>query len=245
MGTALSTAASEGIAAAFCTSIESSFRSEPDIARKWLQAYALSTSTPDDEAFEKVLQMANDNNFYALTLVLGSYLRTHYSPLRDEIYSYRFNTPNPWPGAWRGRGTHILHISFWLQNFNAYLDERGREVAGRFARDVIAFVNGELPWRSSAVAGEGEKGVMARVYGAQDEVKRVKDVPDETGMRAIMIALAESVGRDRLNEVFATFSKPVEKPAPSVKTSSYPWSSRQGFPMNPAALTEETSRAVR
>lgn len=119
------------IAAAFCDSISASLSSHSGVAEKLLQAYALTPETADDEAFEKVLRVANDMNFYLPTLSLAQNL----SGAGCKTYVYRFNEPNPWDGPWKGHATHILDITFLLQNFNEFLDEKQKAQAEGFAKD--------------------------------------------------------------------------------------------------------------
>ena len=66
----------------------------------------------------KILELANDLNFYIPTLTLNSNLSRHM-----KTYTYRFNEPNPWDGPWKGYTTHALDIVFLSQNFNEFLDE--------------------------------------------------------------------------------------------------------------------------
>jgi carboxylesterase type B len=162
-------------------------------------AYELNPRTPDDEAFEKVLRVANDLNFYLPTLALAQ----NVSATGLKTYVYRFNEPNPWDGQWKGRATHILDITFLLQNFNEFLDEKQKTVAEDFGRDVIGFVNGQAPW------AEWRK---AKVMGRDGRTKVVDDVPEMVGRRDVMLKLGAEVGMDALSGAFDTFLKGAREP---------------------------------
>ena len=45
-----------------------------------------------------------------------------------------------------GDTTHVLDVAFLFQNFNEFLPPAQKNVAVRFARCFIKFVNGEAPW---------------------------------------------------------------------------------------------------
>jgi carboxylesterase type B len=182
------------IASAFCASISASLSSHPGLAEKLFDAYGLKPETADEEAFERVLTVANDLNFYLPTLSLAQNL----SGAGCKTYMYRFNEPNPWEGAWKGHATHILDITFLLQNFNEFLSEEQRGVAEGFAKDVISFVNGRQPW---------EEWKQAKVLGPEGKVEVVEDLPEKVGRRDIMLNLGREVGVDTINEAFDAFMK--------------------------------------
>ena len=183
-----------GIASAFCASISSSLSPHPGLAEKIFDAYALTPETPDEEAFESVLRVANDLNFYLPTLSLAQNL----SVAGCKTFMYRFNEPNPWDGQWKGQATHILDITFLLQNFNEFLGEEQRRVAEGFAKDVVGFVNGGEPW--------GEWGV-AKVLGPGGRVEVVEDAAEEVGRRGVLLTLGREVGLDTISEAFDGFMK--------------------------------------
>ena len=178
------------------------------VADRVCDAYALGPQAAGvDETFERVLQVVNDLNFYAPTTVLSSYLRCTYP--RVPVYGYRFNVPNPWPGQWAGRSSHILDISLLFQNYNGFLNEQDKAVARKFGEDVVSFIHGGELWGRTAGEGQKEDGVgLARVYGGGGSVRDVEDVPgEETGRRGVIFELAEMVGWDKLDEAIAAFGK--------------------------------------
>lgn len=187
----------------FCDAITKGLADKPGVSEKLLSAYSLKSETADDEAFFKILQLANDLQFYAPTLALAQNLSQHM-----KTYIYRFNEPNPWEGPWKGHANHILDVAFLLQNFNEFLEPPQRERAERYGQDVIRFVNGKEPWREWK--GESEK--VAKVYGPEAEMDVVEDVPEKTGRRSIMLELGAEVGFDKLMEAFNGFMRPAPPP---------------------------------
>ncbi len=137
----------KGIAAAFCSSMTKGLESQPGLVDKVLSAYKISPDVSDEDGLFRVLEVANDINFYVPTLTIGNDLAKHM-----EVCRYRFNEPNPWDGPWKGHATHILDIAFLLQNFNEFLDERQKSSAEEFAKKIIVFVAGEAPWESDSKA---------------------------------------------------------------------------------------------
>ena len=182
----------QAIGSAFCTSITTSLSPHPGLAAQLLSAYDLAPSTPDTEAFEKVLRVANDVAFYLPTLSLAQNLQE----AGVKTYMYRFNEGNPWDGVWKGEATHILDLTFLLQNYNEFLDEEQRWVAEGFAGDVVAFVNGGEPW---------EEWRRAKVLGPGGKVQVVEDVPEKVGRRGVLLRLGREVGVDTLNAAFEAF----------------------------------------
>lgn len=187
------------IASAFCASITSSLPAHDGLADKLLSAYEMTPLTPDDEAFEKVLRVANDLNFYVPTLALAQNLST----AGLKTYMYRFNEPNAWEGQWKDHATHILDITYLLQNFSEFLDDRQRAMGEEFAKDVIAYVNGKVPWAEWK---------QAKVLGPDGKVEMAEDVPDKVGRRDVILELSEGVGLDVLNDAFDAFMKQAKPP---------------------------------
>ena len=194
----------KGIASAFCSAISTGLADKPQIAEKLLSAYALTPETEDEKAFFKVLQTASDLNFYVPTLVLAGNLS-----IDMTIYMYRFNEPNPWDGAWKGHATHVLDLSFLLQNFNDFLGAEQKQVAERFASDVIGFLNGGTPWEEWKQSGEKK---VAKFLGPEGKMEVVEDVPEKVGRKSIMLELGEEVGFDKLNDALNGFMRPAPPP---------------------------------
>ncbi|KAK3686804.1 hypothetical protein LTR37_019437 [Vermiconidia calcicola] len=189
----------KGCADAFCKSITNTLgSSNSGTAEKLLSGYGLKPDLGDDEGFFKILQVANDLNFYIPTLALAQNLSKHM-----ETYMYRFNQPNPWEGPWKGHATHILDLTFLLQNFNEYLDESQRGSAEQFAKDVIRFVNGQDPWTAWKRSGESQG--EAKVLGPNEKMEVVEDVPEKVERRSIILDLAREVGLDKLNDALNAF----------------------------------------
>lgn len=184
----------KGIASAFGPSISSRLTSHPGLAERLLSTYDIRNGTEDEEALFRILQVANDINFYVPARLLSSTLSS-----KMKIYQYRFNEPNPWDGPWKGHATHILDIAFLLQNFNEFLDDETRSVAVQFAKDVLAFVYGDVPWKAGADT--------AKVLGPQGNIDVVEDLPENTGRRSTMIAFGNEFGYDILNDAVTTFMK--------------------------------------
>lgn len=133
-------------------------------------------------------------SFYAPTLAFAQSMENIM-----PVYMYRFNESNDWPGPWQGRSTHIHDLTYLLQNFNDHLDDEQARLAEEFAADVIAFANGQAPWRrwkkdrkTAKVFEAGRKG-------------EVEDVPEKTGRRSIVLDLADKVGFDALKGAFVRF----------------------------------------
>lgn len=181
-----------GIAKAFTTSISASL--PESTVNSLLSSYGLSASTADDEAFVKVLEFANDISFYAPTLAFARGMQGSM-----PVYVYRFNEPNTWPGPWQGRTTHIHDLVFLLQNFNQALSDDQRQLAEKFADGVIGFVNSKAPWQEVTTAE-----TAAKVLKVGNEAV-VKDVPEQTERRNIVLRLADDVGFDALSGAFTSF----------------------------------------
>ena len=119
------------------------------------------------------------------------------------VYMYRFNEGNPWPGQWQGKATHILDLVFVTQNFNEFLSDAQKQMAERFAEDVIKFVNGKEPW----TPWKSERKMANVLLAEKPKGNVVEDVPEKTGRSQIVLDLAEEVGFDRLNDAFNEFMK--------------------------------------
>lgn len=181
-----------GIAQAFVTSVSASM--PESAAASLLSSYGLSPSTPDDEAFTKVLECGNDISFYAPTLAFARGMQSSM-----PVYVYRFNEPNTWPGPWQGRSTHIHDLVFLLQNFNHLMSDGQSQLAASFADGVIDFVNSKAPWQQWTTEQPAAK--VLEVGG--ETIAR--DVPEQTGRRSEILRLADEVGFDALSWAFTLF----------------------------------------
>ncbi|KXT11266.1 hypothetical protein AC579_8381 [Pseudocercospora musae] len=184
----------KGIASNIHTSFTASLGGE-ETAKAILAAYDISPETPDQEAFHQVLELCNDIQFYAPTMSLA----TNLSQVMP-VYMYRFNEPNPWPGKFTGSAIHIQDLTWLLQNFNEFLDEKRQAQAEEFGKSIIAFVNGRHPWKPWRT---GDK--TACVLGPGGRVEVVKDEAPGNGRRKTIGELAERFGMDVLNEALTKF----------------------------------------
>lgn len=181
-----------GIAKAFADSISASLPEQA--ATRLLSDYGIPSSSSDEEAFTRVLEFANDICFYTPTFAFAQ-------GLQDDmpVYMYRFNEPNPWPGPWQGRTSHIHDLVVLLQTFNQFMNSEQTQLGEEFAADVVAFVNGQDPWQRWT---NEEK--VAKVFKVGSE-RMVQDAPETTERRRTVLDLADSVGFDALKGAFTRF----------------------------------------
>jgi len=186
----------DGVGVRFCDFVSEGLGH--DAGKQLLETYEVSADLRDDVAMSKVLEVLNDIDFYVPTITYSEYLSSKGMP----TYVYRFNEPNPWEGPWKGQASHILDISFLFQLFNDFLEKSQQQLAETFARDVLNFISGKVPWQ----AWENKRRV-ARCYGPEGQVSDVEDVAEKTGRRKALFDLAEKVdgGLDRLSEVLNGF----------------------------------------
>lgn len=188
-------------------SVRNSLSSTPHVAEKLLQAYgftgpAAADQAEDDEvSFVNFLQFATDIGYYAATT---SFARGW--PEDKKIYTFCFNEPNPWPGPFQGRTSHVLDVAFLFQNFNGKLPPEQRAAAEGFALDFMKFMAGQEPWpayhpshRTTKVFGpsKGESGAVTKVV---DDLES-----PETKRGLVILELGKEVGFDKLAEVFGRF----------------------------------------
>jgi len=165
-----------------------------EVANKLLTGYEIDQSTEDDQAFERVLQFGGDVSFYAGTFAFAQGLEENM-----PVYMYRFNEPNPWPGPWQGRSTHIHDLAFLFQNFSDFLSGAQNQLAEEFATDVLSFANNKEPWQNWTKSRK-----VAKVI-ATDRKGMKEDVPEQTGRRKFFVDLANEVGLDTLRGAFDRF----------------------------------------
>jgi carboxylesterase type B len=181
-----------GIAKTFVASITTSLQRET--ASRLLASYEITPETEDEAAFERVLQFGGDISFYAPTLAFAQSLERSM-----PVHMYRFNEPNPWPGPWQGRSTHIHDLTFLFQNFYEFLSDEQSQLAEEFATDVLRFVNGRVPWQNWT-----DNHKLAKVF-ATDGKGVNEDVPGKIGRRSCIVELADQVGYDVLRSAFHRF----------------------------------------
>jgi carboxylesterase type B len=195
-----------GIREKFPSSIKSSLASDPALAEQILEAYGFTDSSLDEEAaFVKFLEFVNDVSFFGATL---TYARGWPASASGEskIYPFFFNEPNPWPGAYQGRTTHVLDVVLLFQNHNHNLSAAQRAGAEQFGVDLMKFVAGKKPWE-----GYTPEQRSAKVFGPStgESAKAASKVVDaeslETGRGKLILEIGEKVGYDKLNEVIGRF----------------------------------------
>ncbi|PCH02393.1 Carboxylesterase, type B [Penicillium occitanis (nom. inval.)] len=191
-------------AARFISTLEKALSAYPaEIPSELLASYGISSTTPDKDAFDRILEFTNDVLFYAPVLAYAAGW-----PKDGNAYVYYFNEENPFEGPFKGQSTHILDLAYFYQNYNDYLAPEQQEVARAFAEDLLKFVAGQAPWEACKDTGEGFR---ARVFGpsGKQQVRRlVKDVyGGETQRRGVIPKLASEKGvkLDDLTGVFFAF----------------------------------------
>jgi carboxylesterase type B len=191
----------------FPASIKSSLASDPALADQILESYGFTGSSPavadDDTAFVKFLEFANDISFFGATTAYARGWPP--SPAGESrIYAFFFNEPNPWPGAYEGRATHVLDVIFLFQNHNHNLSPAQRAAAERLGLDWMKFVAGQKPWE-----GYTPESRSAKVFGpskGEDATSKVVDADSlETGRGKAILEIGEKVGFDKLNEIVGRF----------------------------------------
>ncbi|KIX96457.1 uncharacterized protein Z520_07723 [Fonsecaea multimorphosa CBS 102226] len=196
-----------GIREKFAASVRSSLSATPEIAESLLDAYGFNDSTLDDEAaFIKFLEFVNDVSFFGATTCFarGWPLSTASEP---KIFTFFFNEPNPWPGAYQGRATHVLDVVFLFQNHNQNLPPAQRAAAEAFGMDLVRFVAGQRPWQ-----GYTPEKRAAKIFGpsrgeeAKANAKVIEDAESlETGRGKAILDIGDKVGFYKLNETIARF----------------------------------------
>jgi carboxylesterase type B len=144
-----------GIASALTSSLNEHLSA--DAARAILDAYDITPTNEDDEALQRIIDLATDIAYVAHALAYASAF-----PGRSHLY--KFDELNPWDGPLKGWSTHLLDAAYLFQNFNENLSETAREVAKTLATDFVRFANGVEPW----VEYTKEKGAY-RVYGPSEK----------------------------------------------------------------------------
>jgi hypothetical protein len=146
-----------GIGKPFCDSIHKSLGEQ---GTKLLEAYGINPDLSDTDALYKILQFSTDISFFAPTITFAK-------GWPGKSYVYRFNEPNPWDGEWKGEAGHVLDCAYLFQNYNESLDAAQKNVAVRFAGDLIKFMNGKSAWapfetkEGAQVYGPSGKGIFS------------------------------------------------------------------------------------
>ncbi|KAK5256127.1 hypothetical protein LTR40_010593, partial [Exophiala xenobiotica] len=209
---------------AFSKSIRNSFSSKPQVAETLLDSYGFTGSPAaeaegkddDDVAFMNFLQLATDIGYYAATT---SFVRgwPESGAGASKCYTFCFNEPNPWPGPFQGKATHVLDVAFLFQNYNDKLGPEQKAAAEGFGLDFMKFVAGQDPWQNSTAAhrtakvfgpsnnnkGGGEAGAGA---GAVTKiVDNAEESPEEMGRKKTILELGKEVGFDVIAQAMRNF----------------------------------------
>ncbi|OCT48318.1 putative carboxylesterase [Cladophialophora carrionii] len=200
-----------GIKDKFPASIKASLASDPALADQILESYGFTGSaaadTHDDEeaAFLRFLEFVNDISFFGATTAYARGWPA--SPTGESnIYAFFFNEPNPWPGAYQGRATHVLDVVFLFQNHNHNLSPAQRAAAEQLGLDWMKFVAGQKPWEAYTPEKKS-----AKVYGPSNgdgaaATSKVVDADSlETGRGKAILEIGDKIGFDKLNEIVGRF----------------------------------------
>jgi carboxylesterase type B len=195
----------------FPISARATLSSHPSVADSLLSLYDF-TSSPDDpeQTFLQVLQFINDISFTLGSLAFAK----GFSAAGTKTNLFFFNEPNPWPGKFTGKATHVLDVVFLFQNYNEKLPPQQRKAAEQMGLDFARFVSGQEPWERFE---DRDGGRRAKVYGpsststeARQGEARVQVVEDalkgkDTERKPEIVQIADQVGWDTLAAVFVDF----------------------------------------
>lgn len=180
---------------------------DPGTAANITTTYGLdasSTAMANTQAsIERVLNFGNDVCFAFAARKFAD----AWSLAGLDAFLYRFNCPNPWDGAWKDHATHILDLAFLLRNYDQYLSKGQQQASGRFAGDVISFVQGGEPWVAYRNgAQEGSMVYNAPVEGELDRSEYVEcETPQRTGRRILMHKMEAPGVLDKLMDGWQMF----------------------------------------
>ncbi|KAE8405585.1 Alpha/Beta hydrolase protein [Aspergillus pseudonomiae] len=189
----------DDIASRFIAHLSETLPDKRELIHDLLVAYSLdSTSSPkDQEAVEAILQFGHDIAFYAPALTIAE-------AWDGPSYLYHFNEPNPWPGRWQGRSSHLTDLAFLWHNYDEFLSDDQRQTSRQFSADLISFVNGRAPWP----AFHPPSASLVRTYGSSSDgsiAGLAMEKSSASGRRAVIFSLIEKGGADLLLEAFRSF----------------------------------------
>ncbi|KAM6515692.1 hypothetical protein FALCPG4_013908 [Fusarium falciforme] len=181
----------KGIASGFSVLARKLLFSHHGAADRLLRCYGITPELDDQDALLRVLTFGSDiGNQAAARAFAASFPR--------DAFVLEFAEPNPWDGPFKGHSTHILDISFLLQNYNDKLDNTQRAASEEFAKAVIAFVHGEKPWERFSVSG-----AIAKLGGGQ--LKHLKGTEAITEQYREMASIGQAIGFDTLLGLWLAF----------------------------------------
>ncbi|KAK8164523.1 Alpha/Beta hydrolase protein [Phyllosticta citrichinensis] len=155
--------AQSALATAFITSLTNSLSKYPTLAKRLLDTYGITPATPDPAALSAITELGSDISARAPARAYAAAWTTEHDPsplgFQDEpptptprrhAHVLIFATPNPWPGKWHRRATHILDVAYLFLNYAAAgrLPTHSLPAAHALAADVLGYVRGRgLRWR--------------------------------------------------------------------------------------------------
>ncbi|EWZ84230.1 hypothetical protein FOCG_11821 [Fusarium oxysporum f. sp. radicis-lycopersici 26381] len=178
-----------------------------NIAPSLVAAYGIDSSVESNsfKATEPILNFANDIMF-ALPTTYFSKAWSQSSISGTDAFICHFNCPNPWNGPWKGYATHIQDIAFVLQNYNEHLSKGQRLCAERYARDIIAFTNGEQPWPAYQESSSlGAMVYYASTAGQDESGYACEGTPQQTRRRDILERIVGLEHLDKAVDVWQMF----------------------------------------
>ncbi|KAL2670507.1 hypothetical protein Neosp_014295 [[Neocosmospora] mangrovei] len=181
----------KGIASQFSDLTRKLLSSHHSAADRLLKCYGIVPELDDQDALLRVLTFGSDIGNQAAARVFAA-------RFPQDAFVMEFAEPNPWDGPFKGHSTHILDISFLLQNYNDSLDNAQRAASEEFAKAVIAFVHGEKPWEPFSVSG-----AVARLEGGH--LKHLKGTEAMTEQYREMANIGEVIGFDTLLGLWLAF----------------------------------------
>lgn len=180
---------------------------DPKLATTIVSAYGLDANAKSNspEATKLCLDFAADVCFALPTRYLT--LSWASSSVSDcTAYLCHFNCANPWDGPWKGYATHALDIIFALQNYREHLAPGQQQCSERFARDLIAFVNGAEPWPAYKAGRKGAMVYYAPMEGDRDESQFVSTgTPEKTGRTNVLVDIVGEGLLDKLVQACQMF----------------------------------------
>ena len=172
-----------------------------------IAAYGIETTalTNSKETNRSVLNFGNDITF---ALPARCFAQALSKKADNDAFFYHFNCPNPWDGPWKGDATHALDLMFVLQNYEDHLSPAQTQCAKKFARDIIAFVQGSDPWPAQKTESPGSMIYSAAAEGSEDTSGYLEeDRPAESGRRSILQDLMKEKLYDKLLAAWQMFMR--------------------------------------
>ncbi|KAK8236101.1 Alpha/Beta hydrolase protein [Phyllosticta capitalensis] len=189
--------AQSALATAFITSLTNSLSKYPTLAKRLLDTYGITPATPDPAALSALTELGSDISARAparqkapeaaATPTTPSSSSSSSQPKR-HAHVLIFATPNPWPGKWHRRATHILDVAYLFLNYASagLIPTHSLPVAHALASDVLSFTSGRgLRWnpfffeRCAEDDPAGTPLLASRARGAPGAVKGGKGLTRE------------------------------------------------------------------